>query len=188
MQDVELKARLITLRRMRPEDAEPLFDYRSLPEVSRYQDWRPAIVDEAHDLARKQVDLSPATPDSWFQFIICHHDDGGIVGDCGIKFPADGHESPEVGIALHPDHRRRGYATAAIHLMVDYLFDQLNAHRVQAMTDPRNLPAIAVMNRLGFRQEGHMRLNHWQHGQWTDTVVFAILRDEWAREHGARGA
>ncbi len=185
MSDLELKSRLITLRRMRPEDAEPLYAYRSLPEVSRHQDWLPESVDEAHDLARKQADLVPATPDSWFQFIICRLEDGEMVGDCGVNFPADVHKSPELGIALHPDHRRRGYATAATHLMLDYLFDELDVRRVVAGTDPRNLPAIGVLNRLGFRNEGHLRSSYWQRGEWTDEMLFAILKDEWAREQGA---
>ena len=106
MTDLELKARTIILRRMRPEDAETLFAYRSLPAVARYQNWLPASVDEAHELAKTQAGLEPGTPGTWFQFIICRREDGEIVGDCGILFAEDEHCSPELGIALHPDHRR----------------------------------------------------------------------------------
>ncbi|MBU0743543.1 GNAT family N-acetyltransferase [bacterium] len=186
MTELELEARTIVLRRMRPEDAEALYAYRSLPEVSRYQDWLPASVDEAHELAGAQAGLEPGTPGTWFQFIICRREDGEMVGDCGIRFADQQHRSPELGIALHPDHRRRGYATAAIQLVIDYLFAELGAHRVAARTDPRNLPAIAVMNRLGLRQEGHFRKSHWQRGEWVDDVSFAMLREEWARERRSR--
>ncbi len=184
MNELELKARTIILRCMRPADAETLFSYRSLPEVARYQDWAPAAVDEAHELAETQAELEPGTPGTWFQFIICHREDGDMVGDCGILFPEDEHQSPEFGIALHPDHRRRGYATVAGQLMIDYLFGELGVHRVAARTDPRNLPPIAVLNRLGLREEAHFRQSYWHRGEWVDDMVFAMLKEEWERERG----
>ncbi len=181
MSDLELRSRGTLLRRMRLEDAQSLFDYRSLPEVARYQGWVPETVADAEALAREQADLEPGTPDTWFQFIICRLEDGVMVGDCGVTFPREKKCCPDLGIALHPDHRRRGYATAATRLMVDYLFDELGVHRVQARCDPRNLPAIAVLNRLGFIQEGHLRKSFWQHGEWVDDVIFGVLREEWGR-------
>ena len=188
MSDLVLEGRGTCLRRMRSEDAAPLFAYRSLPEVSRYQDWVPTAVEEAHALALEQTRVDPATPGTWLQFIICRREDGEMVGDCGVLFPREERRSPELGIALHPDHHRRGYATAATRLMVDYLFGRLDVHRVQASCDPRNLPAIAVLNRLGFRQEGHLRRSHWSQGRWTDNMIFGILSEEWARERSAQDA
>jgi len=186
MNDLVLDARTIFLRRMRSEDAEPLFAYRTLPEVSRCQDWLPEHVEEAHELARTQAGLEPGTRGTWFQFIICRREDGEMVGDCGIKFPGDEHASPELGIALHPEHQRRGYATAATQLMVDYLFESLGERRVAAHTDPRNLPAIAVLNRVGLREEGHFRKSHWSRGEWVDDLAFAMLREEWDRTRKGR--
>lgn len=188
MTDLELKARTIILRRMRPEDAETLFAYRSLPTVARYQNWVPASVDEAHELAKTQAGLEPGTPGTWLQFIICRREDGEIVGDCGILFAEDEHCSPELGIALHPDHRRRGYAAVATQVMLDYLFGELGAHRVVARTDPRNLPPVALLNRLGLREEAHFRKSHWHRGEWVDDMVFAVLKEEWERERQSRPA
>ncbi|MBC8424028.1 GNAT family N-acetyltransferase [bacterium] len=168
---------------MRPEDAGTLFAYRALDEVSRYQDWLPDSEAEASDLADKQASLEPGTPGTWFQFIICRTEDDEMVGDCGVNFPAAEHGSPELGIALHPDHRRRGYATVAIQLMLEFLFGELGVHRVAANTDPRNLSAIAVLQRLGLRQEAHHRSSHWQRGEWVDALIFAMLKEEWDRQH-----
>jgi len=169
---------------MRPDDAEPLYAYRALEDVSRFQDWAPDSEDAAHELAEKQAGLEPGTPGTWFQFIICRADDDEMVGDCGVYFSEREHDSPALGIALHPDHRRRGYATVATQLMLDYLFGELGVHRVIANTDPRNLSAIAVLNRLGLRQEAHHRSSHRQRGEWVDAMIFAMLKEEWARQRG----
>ncbi len=182
MTELKLEARTIYLRRMKPEDAGTLYSYRALEDVSRFQDWLPDSESEAHELADKQAGLEPGKPGTWFQFIICRAEDDEMVGDCGVKFPEAEHASPELGIALHPDHRRRGYATVATQLMLDFLFGELDAHRVIGNTDPRNLSAIAVMQRLGMRQEAHHRLSHWQRGEWTDALIFAMLKEEWERQ------
>jgi RimJ/RimL family protein N-acetyltransferase len=186
MTDLKLEARTIYLRRMQPADAERLYSYRALEDVSRFQDWLPGSEEEARDLAAKQADLEPGTPGTWFQFIICRTEDDAMVGDCGVYFPEKEHASPALGIALHPDHRRRGYATVATQLVLDWLFGELSVHRVIANTDPRNLSAIAVLQRLGLRQEAHHRSSHWQRGEWVDALIFAMLRDEWSRQRKSR--
>jgi len=184
MTELRLEARTIYLRRMRAADAATLFAYRALDDVSRYQDWMPESADEADDLAEKQAELEPGKPGTWFQFIICRTEDDLMVGDCGTTFPTAEHDSPELGIALHPDHRRRGYATVATQLMLEFLFGELGVHRVIANTDPRNLSAIAVLQRLGLRQEAHHRGSHWQRGEWVDALIFAMLKEEWDRQQG----
>lgn len=182
MTDFTLTATRIVLRRMQAADAPVLYAYRSLPEVARYQDWLPHDLDEVQGLARAQADVEPGVPGSWLQLIIARRDDGEVVGDCGILFPAGAHASPELGIALRPDHRSRGYATCATRLMLEHLFDARKVHRVVARTDPRNLPSVAVLQRLGLRQEAHLRRSHWHRGQWVDDMVFAMLDEEWERE------
>ena len=71
-QELQLKARHVVLRRIRPEDAQTLYDYRSLPEVARYQDWLPDDLEAVHALARQQAGLRLGEPGSWFQWIICN--------------------------------------------------------------------------------------------------------------------
>ena len=182
MADFTLTARQIVLRRMQAADAPLLYAYRSLPEVARYQDWLPHDIDEVQGLARSQADIEPGTPGTWLQLIIVRREDGEVVGDCGILFPGGAHASPELGIALRPDHRSRGYATCATRLMLEHLFDARKVHRVVARTDPRNLPSIAVLQRLGMRQEAHLRRSHWHRDQWVDDMIFAMLAEEWERE------
>lgn len=182
MTDLTLTARHVALRRMEPGDAEILYSYRAQPDVSRYQDWLPHDLEEVRDLARAQVDLEPGTPDTWLQFVITRLEDGAVIGDCGILFPRNEHDAPELGIALMPENRRRGYAQCATRLMLDYLFEQRNVHRVVARTDPRNLTAIGVLDRVGMVKEAHLRRSHWQRGEWVDDLVYAMLREEWVRE------
>jgi RimJ/RimL family protein N-acetyltransferase len=45
--------------------------------------------------------------------------------------------------------------------------------------DPRNEPSVALLKRVGMRQEAHFRESLWFKGEWVDDMVFGILGSEW---------
>ena len=58
-------------------------------------------------------------------------------------------------------------------------FDELGLHRIVAETDARNDASIRLMERLGMRREAHLVENEFLKGEWTDSIVYAILETEW---------
>lgn len=60
--------------------------------------------------------------------------------------------------AIEEAHRRRGYATGAIRLLIDYAFEQLGFKRVEAEADPENKDGIRVATRSGMHREGVRRM------------------------------
>ena len=63
--------------------------------------------------------------------------------------------------------------------MLDYVFTELNLHRVVAVTDCENGKSFTLLARLGLRREGHFVQNVWFKGKWGSEYSYAILRDEW---------
>ena len=84
----------------------------------------------------------------------------------------------EIGLALLPDHRGRGLGTAAQRLLVDHLFRYTTAHRLEALTNTRNIAEQKALERLGFRREGVLRGIVFGNGAWQDNVIYSLLRDE----------
>jgi RimJ/RimL family protein N-acetyltransferase len=78
-----------------------------------------------------------------------------------------------------PNERRRGYATEAIIIMVDYLFFSKTIERVQAKADPENTASCKVLEKAGFKREGILRKTFFSRGKWKDDCMFSILREEW---------
>jgi len=169
----------LTLDALRPDDAEALFAYRGDPAVARYQGWRPTNVDEATAFIARQTAVDFGSADSWCQLAIRLRDDGQLIGDLGVHFPATTDEAVEFGISLLPARQGNGYAREAVSAMLDELFGRMSYRRVTASVDPRNRPSITLVESLGFRREAHHVESLLMHGEWVDDRMFALLKREW---------
>jgi [ribosomal protein S5]-alanine N-acetyltransferase len=89
----------------------------------------------------------------------------------------------EIGAALLPEHRGQGVGTDAHRQLVDYLFLNTAAHRLQAFTETGNVPEQRTLEKAGFQREGVMRQLFFRGGEWRDSVIYGLLRDEWKRFH-----
>ena len=69
--------------------------------------------------------------------------------------------------------------TAALPLVLDFAFDRLRLHRVEAACLPTNVPSRALLLRTGFQQEGYARNYLLIDGKRQDHLLFGILREDW---------
>jgi aminoglycoside 6'-N-acetyltransferase len=72
-------------------------------------------------------------------------------------------------VTIAGEHQGHGYATEAVR----------RKHRITAYCDSRNATSIALLERRAMRREGHLRESTWAKGEWTDDLVYALLRHEW---------
>ncbi len=85
----------------------------------------------------------------------------------------------EIGYALVPSERGKGYGTEAIQIMLDYLFLNTDVIRIQVSTVIGNLPSQRVLEKVGFTREGPMRKASYVGGEYRDMYLYSILREEW---------
>jgi RimJ/RimL family protein N-acetyltransferase len=164
---------------MRLEESEAMFAYRSLDDIRRYQNWEPSGVDEIRTFIKDQSPLEMDTPGTWFQLGIFLRASNTLAGDCGFRFPPEETQQAEIGISLSPAYQGKGYATEVLCRCLDFLFDDLDKHRVFASVDPENTKSIHLLERIGMRKEAHFHESLWFKGRWADDIVFAILEKEW---------
>ena len=63
--------------------------------------------------------------------------------------------------------------------VLNYAFDVLNLHRIEADVDPRNDASVRTLERLGFQREGYLR-ERWQvNGEIQDAFFYGLLRPDW---------
>jgi RimJ/RimL family protein N-acetyltransferase len=85
----------------------------------------------------------------------------------------------EIGYALRPTERRKGYMTEAVKLIVEYLFRTKDIERIEAITDADNLASQGVLEKVGFKREGTLRKRALIKGEYRDDLIYGILREEW---------
>lgn len=85
----------------------------------------------------------------------------------------------EIGYALQPSERGKGYATEAIQILVDYLFLYKDIPRITICTDARNIATIKTAQRVGFKKEGVIRKGGFVGGEYVDWCLLGMLREEW---------
>jgi RimJ/RimL family protein N-acetyltransferase len=168
----------LLLRALLPDDAENMFAYRSHPEVLQYQFWHPQSLEEIQLFISKMATREFNTS-GWSQIAIALRNDNRLIGDCGIHVLETDSRIVEIGITISPDYQSNGYATEALNAVLDLLFVRLGKHRIIASVDPRNLPSMALMERIGLRKEGHLVQSVWFKESWVDDVIFAMLASEW---------
>jgi RimJ/RimL family protein N-acetyltransferase len=171
-------ARLL-LRPYRPGDTEAVYAYHRLPETARYLQNEPMSLAEARALVTRRIGSSTlAGAGEVLNLVVELAQARALVGDCVLFWRSQG--QAEVGYVLNPAHYGHGYATEAVGGLLRLAFEDLGLHRVAARCDARNTASARVMERAGLRREAHLVQNEFVKGEWTDELIYAILRGEWA--------
>ncbi|WP_086826312.1 GNAT family N-acetyltransferase [Allokutzneria sp. NRRL B-24872] len=168
----------LALRQFRRADAEVVRAYRSDPEVARYQSWEaPLSTVDAEELVAEFAALDPDEP-GWFQYAVELRDCGELIGDVGVNLHENRMQA-EIGFTFARRHQGRGHATEAVSRVVDHLLVSQGLRRVSAECDARNTASARLLERVGFRQEGHRPEFTWLKGEWTDDLLFGLLARDW---------
>lgn len=79
-------------------------------------------------------------------------------------------------------YKRRGVASQATKLILDYAFQYLNLNKVYLNVDADNLAAIALYEKCGFLKEGYFKQDMLCRDKLIDRVRYAMLRDSFKKE------
>ena len=160
-------------------DAPAMYEYRSDPDVCRYQSFEPSSLADMEAFIGGLQSNAFDTAGTWFQFGIRLRESGLLIGDIGAHFTADDSRQVEIGFTVAPAHQGQGFGTESVAGLLDFLLVTAQKHRVFASVDPRNELSVALLERVGMRKEAHFHESLWFKGEWVDDMVFAILASEW---------
>ncbi|MFB9363524.1 GNAT family N-acetyltransferase [Actinoplanes nipponensis] len=167
----------LVLRRFRTTDVETLAAYRTDPRVARYQSWEsPYPLRKARYAVESMAAADPGQP-GWFQYAVELAAEEAHIGDVGVNLH-DNLRQAEIGYTLAPERQGHGYATEAVRAVLDHLFRVKGLHRVSAECDARNVASYRLLERAGFRREGHLRQASWVKGEWTDDLLYGLLETD----------
>ncbi len=179
MYNLQITTDRLLLRPIRMEDSDSIFQYRSNVEVNRYQGWIPKTIADVRDFILNKVSSEINLQGTWFQFTILKKDNDELIGDIGIHFLESDNFQVEMGCTLSKDHQGKGYAFEAVKEIVNFIFENLGKRRIVVSIDSRNQSSIRLIERLGFRKKGLVKESSELNSEWTDDLVYAVLKEEW---------
>jgi perosamine synthetase len=117
-----------------------------------------------------------------FMYII-ETKEGVPIGTIGIKNIDKRNKQAEIGrlIIGEKDYLRKGFATEATKILVNYCFEKLNLNRIYLEVFKHNIKAINMYKQVGFRKEGSLREAIFAGGTWHDIDLMSILKNEFKR-------
>jgi ribosomal-protein-serine acetyltransferase len=165
------------IRPLQEEDAAELYALvKATPDL---EEWMPWAAEQ--DLAATERFLADAEEqflrENGFQAAI--EPDGEIIGVVGFHQIDWVNRQTSIGYWLTESARGKGIMTTAVHALLDHAFYEWELHRVEIHCAPDNLPSRAIPERLGFREEAHLRETELVGGRYLDSVVFGLLEGEW---------
>ncbi|MDR0433193.1 MAG: GNAT family N-acetyltransferase [Bifidobacteriaceae bacterium] len=104
---------------------------------------------------------------------------GQVVGHVVIgHITGPGSHSGTLGYWVDERHAGRGIVPAAAAMAFDYAVGPAGLHRVEAAIHPDNQRSLAVVAKLGFRDEGIRARYLLVAGEWTDHRIYALTKEE----------
>ena len=175
-----LESERIRLRPLRMDDAAEVFTLFSDARVTRYwsfQAWtEPA---QAEAWLAERIGWGPPSVYGW---AMADRASDAFIGTTALFSLSGPLHRAELGYSLMPARQGEGLATEAVRRALDFGFDVLGLERIEADVDPRNLPSCQLAERLGFQREGLLR-NRWRvGGEFADSVLYGLLRNEYRRQ------
>jgi [ribosomal protein S5]-alanine N-acetyltransferase len=143
--------------RLRPpvmEDAPVIFaTWAQDPEVCRYVTWPPhRSVDDTRGFLRYCVD--GWTKHGPFNWAIVLRENRRLVGTIELR-PHD--HRVEVGYLLARAYWGQGLMSEAVRVLVEWVLDQPDVHRVWAVCDVENLASAGVLEKAEMERDGRLR-------------------------------
>jgi ribosomal-protein-alanine N-acetyltransferase len=172
---VTLTTERLLLRPLRESDAHDLFSICSDTEVMRYWSTPPwQSIDAAYEnIAR---DLKAMAAGEYAQFGIERLADAQLLGKCALFNLKPSCRRAEIGYGTAAASWGHGYAREALLALLRFGFSELDLNRVEADTDPRNVRSVKMLERLGFKLEGHLRERWIVADEVSDSAIFGLLR------------
>jgi diamine N-acetyltransferase len=109
-----------------------------------------------------------------FQMLVVEKDNL-IIALIYISFVRTG--LANIGLVICENQRAKKLGTKITTTIIDYIFNSYDVKRIQADTDINNVAAQKVLEKAGFVKEGIMKNYRYHHGNYNDSVLYAIIKN-----------
>ena len=179
MNNLVLKSDNITLRFITREDLEVIHILHSLSETDEFN-----ALGIPKNIQETEIVIRPWIADNELKDIKNHTfaleltKTKEFIGVLGLKLGRKKYRRGEIWYKIHKDYWGNGFATEAVNMILDYGFNKLKLHRVQAGCAVENIGSIKVLEKVGMIREGRGRQLLPLKNGWSDNFEYSILETD----------
>jgi len=167
----------VTLRALKSSDAASLFSMLSTEEVRRFVSPPPADVAGFERFIEWTLSERTAGRHVCYAIVPAGYD--VAVGIVQVRQLDPSFSSAEFGAAVGSHFWGTGLFLSAASLVLDFAFEMIGVHRMEARAAVQNGRGNGAMRKLGAVQEGVLRRSLYCRGQYFDQLLWSILADDW---------
>lgn len=173
----ELESERLLFTEYKKEDAASLRHIRSHPKVSKYMDSE--IPKTTEDTAKRIQDIQQAFVDKkGITWAIREKETNALIGDFGIWKLDKQNCRGEIGYVLSPEYWGKGYMKESMNTLINFAFNTLNLHSLEANVNPENENSKKALLKLNFKQEAYFRENYYYNGKFLDSEIYSLLKSD----------
>lgn len=167
----------LILRKFKADDASDMFNnWANDDVVTEHLSWP----------THKSIDISSMIVNDWikqyesdetYNWAVVVKNDDAVIGSITVVGKSDIHEWAELGYCIGRQYWGKGITVEAVEALIQFLMNEVEYNRVQAIHHEQNKASGRVMQKVGMQYEGKKRSYlKTKNGEFVDVECYAILK------------
>jgi RimJ/RimL family protein N-acetyltransferase len=179
MTEIEISTERIKLRLIELSDLNSIHKLHSLPETDEFNALGiPKNIEETKNIIEPWIAENKLSKIKNYTFAIENRLDSEFIGLFGLKLGNEKYKRGEVWYKIHSDYWKKGYATESLKTVINFGFDKLKLHRIEAGCAVENIGSFKVLEKAGMLREGRLRQVLPLKSGWSDNFEYSILETD----------
>lgn len=173
----ELESERLCFRKLTHDDAPEILKLRGDKKIMEYI---PRPLATSIDEALEHINLINSKIDENIDinWAITEKGSDKCIGILGFYRTQPENYRTELGYMILSEYWGKGYVSEAVKTLLDFAFNKLNFHSIEAVIDSRQIASEKVLLKNGFRKEAHFIEDFFYNNEFTDTVKYGLLKRE----------
>jgi ribosomal-protein-alanine N-acetyltransferase len=174
--NILLNTERLNIRPISILNIEDVYKLQSLEETAKYNtSGIPTNIKETKITVENWIIENAKENTKRFTFSVELIEENEFIGLIGMNLGKEHYKNAEVWFQYDYKFWNKGYATESLRKIIDFGFENLKLHRIEAGCAVENIGSINVLEKVGMLREAHTRKLLPLKSGWSDNYGYAIL-------------
>lgn len=179
MKKVKIVTERTLLKLIEISDLDAIHNLHSFPETDEFNALGiPENKEETKSIIEPWIAENNLSEIKNYTFAIQNKSDSEFMGLFGLKIGNAKYKRGEVWYKILPSFWKKGYATESLNAVINFGFETLKLHRIEAGCAVDNVGSIKVLEKAGMIKEGRRRQVLLLKTGWSDNFEYSILETD----------